>query len=183
MIVRDFILGKSTSDETWDRKDPCNDEGTKYHINEPNHGFYPCFARGNYANFVFEAKMTISAGTSTRGGIILRADGTRGKFYTYDFGLNGDFTLWYYPGSGKTAKPLYSGTASGVFNTGLNATNILAIVANGKTFDLYVNSHEIKTVSVQPNFLYTQGQLGVYTYSTGNDASQILYSDLTIWKI
>ncbi|HET8845282.1 MAG TPA: hypothetical protein VFN35_27665, partial [Ktedonobacteraceae bacterium] len=112
-----------------------------------------------------------------------RADDTHGKFYTYDFGQNGDYVLWYYPDpSGTHSTALASGTTPN-FRKGLNATNTLAIVANNSTFDLYVNYQKIASVNIQPALLYTKGQFGIYAYSPGDSASQVSYTDLTIWRI
>lgn len=184
MVVHDFIPGKSKFDETWDTNNQCIKENNQYRVIQSVRGLQRCFASSNYTNFVFEVHMNIVAGRSTRGGIILRADKTKGNFYTYEFGPFGDYGLWrYYPdASGTHSVPLTIDTALG-FKVGLNVPNTLAIVANGSTFSLWVNSQKIATVVIPSNSLSTQGQIGVYAYSTDDSTSQILYSNLTIWKI
>ena len=73
---------------------------------------------------------------------------------------------------------LKNGTSS-VINTGLNQSNLIAVVANGSTIDLYVNLHHLDSVS---DGTYTSGQIGIVAYST-SDPTEVAFNNARIWGL
>jgi hypothetical protein len=182
LVFHDFRAGQTALTEHWDINAECIYSTGVYRIVEANAGvFFPCDAHGNFTNFAYEVKMTFVTGSTSRGGMLLR-DGHNGHFYTYDLGPDGSYVLWWYPtGSGSTARQLASGIAAN-FRKGLGQTNTLAVVADGSTFQLYVNFDNIKTVLIPSSMLYTSGDVGLYTFS-GGSASQVQYTDARLWSL
>jgi TIR domain len=182
LTFHDFRASQTSLTERWDFNANCIYSNGVYRIVDANaRVFFPCDAHGTFTNFTYEVKMTFVTGSTSRGGMILR-DGHNGHFYTYDFGLDGSYALWWYPtGSGSTARQLASGSAAS-FRTGLGQTNTIAVVASGSTFQLYVNFDTVKTVFIPSSMLYTSGDVGVYTYS-GGSASQVQYTDARLWRL
>jgi hypothetical protein len=71
----------------------------------------------------------------------------------------------------------------------LNQATVIAVVANGNTFDLYVNrQHVFGPVS---DSTYTHGQIGVYAeggFNVNNATAQtseteVVYSDAKVWQL
>jgi len=98
--------------------------------------------------------MTIIKGGA--GGIILRADNAAGKWHDVDISQNGQYYLIRVDHFGAPAKTLVNGIISAL-KTGLNQSNLIAVVANGNIFDLYVNHQKIASVS---DNTYSHGEIG-----------------------
>lgn len=116
--------------------------------------------------------MTIITGHS--GGIIFRADGINSNYF-FRIGQDGSYELDSYGAQQQTLK---SGTSSAI-NTGLNQSNLIAVVANGSTIDLYVNLHHIDSVS---DGTYTSGQVGVAAYSTSG-TTEVTFNNAMVWGL
>jgi hypothetical protein len=71
--------------------------------------------------------MTIVQGAG--GGIVFRADDSKGAQYLFRIGIDGSYALDIF-NNNSLVSILKSGSNS-VINTGLNQSNLLAVVANG----------------------------------------------------
>src|SRR5439155_12874088 len=116
---------------------------------------------------------TIVKGNS--GGIIFRSDTTASKFYFFRMGQDGSYELDI---QGDHNQLLKNGTSSAI-NTGLNQSNLIAVVANGSTIDLYVNLRHINSVN---DSTYTSGQIGVAAYSVG-DPTEVAFNNAKVWGL
>jgi hypothetical protein len=136
----------------------------------------PCFAQNTaFGNFFYQAQMTITAGD--RGGIIFRADSSNGSFYYFQINRNNQtYSLETYNNFNSTGT-IKSGTSSAI-STGLNQPNLLAVKANGSTFDLFVNMQKVDTVT---DSTYTQGQVGVAVYNT-TASTDAIFSNIDVWS-
>jgi len=113
--------------------------GGSYHVTQPQQGFFhSCIALNtDFANFVYEAHMTLVTGNY--GGIVFRADRATTHFYYFRISPDGNYFLTSYVDKDPAhARVLASGPSSSI-NTGLGQTNIIAVVAQGSSLDLYVN--------------------------------------------
>ena len=158
----------------------CTFTGTAYQANQTNPQYiHPCFAETtNFNNFAYELKMTILKGDC--GGLIFRADSANSKYYVFDVCQDGTFSLFYYSGFGQSGTYLLSPQSSSTINTGLNQANLIAIVANRSTLDLYVNS--LKFDSVDDN-TYSHGAIGVIADPSNNHPTQVVYSNAKVWAL
>jgi serine/threonine protein kinase len=156
--------------------DGCKLTGGAYHVKEitPNY-LHQCIAEStDFKNFAFEVQMTIIKGGS--GGIIFRADGSSGKWYDLDISQNGQYFVARYDGFKPGGKIITSGTASS-FKAGLNQSNSIAVVANGSTFNLYVNGQEVITFS---DSTYSHGQIGVLA---SDSPTEVEYNNAKVWTL
>ncbi len=71
------------------------------------------------------------------------------------------------------------GGTSLAIKTGLNQSNIIAVVASGSDLDLYVNHQHIAYVS---NSTFSQGQLGVCAEDAGNP-TKVVYENAAVWTL
>src|SRR5260221_92358 len=63
---------------------------------------------------------------------------------------------------------------------GQNQPNTIAIVANGNSFDLYVNGRHVAGAVSDGNLTSSHGMIGVY--GQGTDATtEVAYSDVKVW--
>jgi len=105
-----------------------------------------------------------------------------GTGYLFYIDIQGNYAIGVeLPATNNAAasfKPLKKGTNAAI-KKGLNQTNLVAIVANNQTLDVYVNGQYID--STQDN-TYTTGQLGIYG---GGDttASDITASNVRVWRL
>lgn len=152
----------------------CQFTGGAYHVSQSKAGFeVSCKASTtNFSNFAFEVQMRIIQGDC--GGLIFRYDTTNDKnFYQFRVCQDGIYVL-----SNSYSITLARNSSSAIY-TGLNQSNLIAVVANGSTLDLYVNNQRIDSVS---DSSYSQGEIGVAAiYITG--PTEVVYSNAKVWTL
>lgn len=136
----------------------------------------PCLAGElTYSNFALEAQIVIIEGN--RGGIIFRTNAKSGSFYYFWIDQAGDYGFTIYRNN-RFITTLSSGYSLAIY-TGFNRANLLALVAQGNTFDLYANHRRIKTVN-DPEHTYAQGQFG-FTAEDNNATTIVQYTHVRVW--
>jgi serine/threonine protein kinase len=181
MLVLYDPLSNNSRGYRWDEGtnsggDGCEFIGGAYHAKQitPNY-LHQCVAEAtDFSNFTFEVQMTIIKGGA--GGIIFCADNAAGKWYNLDISQSGQYSLVRFDHFGAPAKTLASGSASAL-KTGLNQSNLIAVVANRSTFDLYVNHQKIANIS---DNTYSHGEIG---FIADNPPAEVVYSNAKVWKL
>lgn len=136
-------------------------------------------AATKYTDFAFQVTMTIKSGDC--GGLLFRKVDNN-NFYivlicsdgTYDVGdfLNNK-PSW---SSDLTKRPIGS-----TIHQGTGQQNVVAIVAQGSTFNLYVNDLTKVTDSLTDNAnTFTQGSIGMLASDFANPTA-VLYTDALVW--
>ncbi len=168
-------LSNNSLGNGWDEGVNCTFTGGAYHASESQVGHNnPCIARGtDFGNFAYEAQMTIIRGDC--GALIFRADGSNGKFYYFRICQDGTYALTRYD-SFTSTQTLQSASSSAI-KTGLNQSNVIAVVAIGGGIDLYVNRQKIPSMN---DGTYTKGQIGVAADSPSNP-TEVVFSNVRLW--
>jgi serine/threonine protein kinase len=123
----------------------------------------------NFSNFAFEVQMRIIQGDC--GGVIYRFDPKiNGAFYLFTVCQNGRYTLW------KGYSNELIDNSSSAIHTGRYQSNLIAVVANGSTLDLYVNNEKIDSVS---DSTYSQGEIGVVAFN--KSPTEVVFSNAKVW--
>ena len=171
---------QSNSGNNWDVTNlpgggGCAFTGGAYHASMPQKGYIaPCFAQAtSFSNFTYQVQMIIVKGD--QGGIAFRANSKNGAFYYFHINQNGSYALETYSGYNSTAV-LKQGTSPAI-KTGLNQTNLIAVVANGNSLVLYVNKQQIASVN---DGTYSNGQIGVIAESTQNP-TEVVFTNAEVW--
>lgn len=159
----------------------CQFTGGAYHATIPNNSFFEsCDATAvSFTNFAYSVQMKIVKGDC--GGVLFReADLNNGKFYYWRVCQDGTYSLLLYiNNTGGTAKTLLGSTLTS-FNTGLNSSNLLTVIAKGQSIYLYVNKQEVDSVN---DGSYSQGQLGVTADSLGSSPTDVAYTNAEVWRL
>lgn len=157
----------------------CQFVNSVYQATEASSNTYnPCKESKPYDNFAFEVKMTIIQGDC--GGLTIRGNTDNSKLYFFEVCQNGNYSFDKFT-SNTTSTPLKSDQAEGIKQR-LGQMNVIAVVANGSNFDLYVNGTKIDTASDSSDSAYSQGFIGLVA-SAGNDATTVNYQDARLWKV
>lgn len=104
------------------------------------------------------------------GGLTLR-DGGDGNAYSYQVCQDGSYEFDRLASSIQT---LASGPSAAI-TSGLNQSNVIAAVANGSTFDLYVNHQKIASVN---DGAYSGG---IFSVTASN--SKVAYANARMWTL
>ena len=151
-----------------------------YHATMPQKGFFsPCFARNtDFSDFSYEVSMTIVNGD--RGGICFRGqqdttDSLTSSFYYFYINTDGSFTLETI--SGLLPGQILKQGSSPAIKTGLNQTNIIAVVAIANSIKIYVNMVLIASVT---DSTYMHGQIGVIAQDV-NNPTDVLFNNARVW--
>jgi hypothetical protein len=154
-----------------------------YHVVDAQNNSGACFAAAtDFSNFTYQIEMTfIQAGKSfDGGGIAIRSSGN--NYYYFEVFESGRYK--FVPCTGNDCSPPIAESLTQVipsFHTGLNQPNILAIVANGNSFDLYVNGAHIAGPVSDPNTISSHGMIGVF--GAANDATtEVAYKNAKMWR-
>lgn len=145
--------------------------------------YVPCIPQGttlDFSNFAYQVQMKVLKGFG--GGILFRSDSNVSQYYYFLVGTDGSYSLNLSNGSGpdQTIKS----ASSPAINTGVNQTNLVAVVAQGSTLKLYVNQQFITSVD---DGSYTQGTIGLFAYDSGhpnNEANppvEVVFSNVKVW--
>ena len=151
----------------------CTFKAGAYHVSALQQGSnHYCIASPNFSDSAYQVQMTIVKGDA--GGIGFRSDSTKGNGYLFVISQDGKYGLYLYAISSPS---LLSSGSNAAINTGLNQSNIVAVVANGSTIDLYVNNQKIDSVN---DSTYSQGQIGVSAVEL-NNPTEVVFSNAKVW--
>ncbi|HZU66611.1 MAG TPA: zinc-ribbon domain-containing protein [Ktedonobacteraceae bacterium] len=170
-------LAANNGSQQWDVNRNCAFKGGAYHVIAPDPRFSDyCTANAtNFSNFAFEVSMKIIQGDA--GGILLRVENTNpNQFYDFYVGQNG--TYGFEVVNGSKFSVLKGGTSPAI-RQGLNAVNVLGVVAQGSSMTLYVNQQRIASVT-DPG--YHSGQIGVYAVVYSH-ATEVAFSNARLWTL
>lgn len=132
----------------------------------------------NFADFAYQIHMTIIQGDA--GGLLFRSSvNSNSQIYLLDIDKTGEYVLGYVTSAG-TQQVVGQGTSQS-FHKGLNQDNEIMIVANGSTFDLYINKHHEGKYT---NNGATSGFIGVAAASNQTSTTtQVQYTNAKVWKL
>ena len=140
--------------------------------------FQYCTARTtDFSNFAYQAQMTIISGDY--GGLIFRANTVTGQYYYFRIGRDGSYILIRYVDNQNIHAQILTDGVASVIRTNLNQANLIAIVARGSTYDLYINKQYITGVN---DISYSHGQIAVTAEDEGN-STEVLFSDAKVWTL
>ncbi len=175
--LRDNSKGHRWDEGTYSGGARCQFTGGTYHVAEGSKiTFQPCFANTtNLGNFVYQAEMTILRGDC--GGLVLRADSANNKWYLFEVCQDGTYDIVLY--SGNSGKYLVNHTTNAAIKTGLNQTNVIAVVANGGMIQVYVNNTSVD--NLVDNSL-SQGKIGVFA-DEYNNSTEVACANVKVWTL
>jgi Tfp pilus assembly protein PilE len=154
----------------------CTFTSDGYKAEEPNtKTYYTCPAmKTNFTDFTYQISMRINKGDYA--GITFRGDDLQSKAYSFYIAEDGAFGLLLYSQKGVKPRTLYSSSTS-YYNAG--QVNTLGVTARGSKIALYVNKHEVATLtdSTLPN-----GQIGTIVYDITNPVEAI-FTDAKVWQL
>ncbi|GAC1362702.1 MAG: hypothetical protein PVS3B1_27270 [Ktedonobacteraceae bacterium] len=158
----------------------CTFANGAYHAQAKPGYFAPCYASAtDFSDLLLQVQMTIVSGHS--GGLVFRADATNDNEYQFRISTDGTYILnKYVLDNGKPAvKSLLSGTSPAIIK-GANQSNLIAIMAQGKSIAVYINK---KYVDSTNDTTYQKGQIGVYTDSDPSSVVDAAFTKLEVWKL
>jgi eukaryotic-like serine/threonine-protein kinase len=177
--LRDNSQGLGWQTGTNQNNATCTFVNGAYQSSQPVDGdFHACLALAtDFSNFVYEVQMTIISGYS--GGILFRANQANSTFYYFRIGQDGGYDLRAYVDALIDHSRLLASGSSAAIQTGYGNSNLVAVVANGSSLELYVNHQLITSVN---NGIYSHGQIGIVAYNQGGLATAV-YSNARVWTL
>ena len=100
------------------------------------------------------------------------------QFLGYSFYINQDGTYAFYLAGPSAGQYLRNGS-SPFIKTGLNQTNLIAVVARGSTIYLYVNKQYITSLS---DNTFSSGQIGVLV-NENSLPTEVMFQNVQVWNV
>jgi len=174
--LNDPLSGQDNNN--WSLGSTCAFSGGAYHALESQKNFFAvCLAQANnYTNFAYQVQVKITKGAN--GGIIFRSDSAGANFYIFSIGQDGNYFLDSYKND-SSLKGLSSGPSSAI-KTGLNQSNLVAVVAQGSSFYLYVNQQYVATAH---DSTYGSGEIGVFGGDFDTPPADVAFNNAQVWKL
>jgi len=166
LVVNDPM---TTTTSGWQQDSDCAFKNGAYHVLT---GGATCYSDLPVNNFTFEAQMQVTKGDCVAMTLLGKPDDLRGYIFqpctngTYEF-----IRLVRISDNGAQCQTLKSGKSPAI-KAGFN---LVAVVANGGTFDLYVNRQKVTTLH---DTKYSTGQIGFEGYE-GDEAVK----NVRIWQL
>lgn len=127
----------------------------------------------NYTNFIYQLQMTIIHGREA--GISFRSTSETLPDFTFFITTAGQY-------SADSLHPIQSlvfGRSSGI-HTGMQQTNLLAVMAQGRTISLFINKQYVESVS---DSNYTSGEIGVVAANGTGANLDVAFSNAQVWVL
>lgn len=156
----------------------CGFNGGAYHVADtaPNFFVYCVAENTSFSDFAYQVTMTIDKGDC--GGIVFRVDLNTNSFYHFVVCQSGVMLLSVYSNN-NSGKVLIQAKASSAIQTGLNAQNVIGVVAQGSSISVFINNQNVGSVT---DSSLTSGSIGVIAEAI-NNASDAFYSNAKVWKL
>jgi hypothetical protein len=164
----------SNSGSGWNEGSACQFTTAGYQISIAQAGFFEkCFASStDFTDFAFQVTMTITKGDC--GGLMFRAVDNQ-NFYAFNVCANAAFNAALFV-KGANAGSTKLATSSAI-HSGLNQPNILAVVVQGNTYNLYANGQRIDTFT---DSTFTHGSVGVMAIDV-TSPTVVDYTNALVW--
>lgn len=155
--------------EGTNNKGTCIFTGGANHNIEPTPGyFHGCGPSGvNLRDLVYQVQMTIVKGDA--GGISFRWS-SNDHHYMFLINQDGSYEL-------RADYVIIQGGSSSAIKGGLNQSNLIAIVAQGNTLDLFVNKHYITSVNDSTN---SEGGIGIEAHAI-SQPTEVEFRNAMVW--
>src|SRR5438309_100286 len=116
------------------------------------------------------------------GALLFRVDRSTTNFYLFEVCQDGTFSLFLYGQNlGSNAGVIINHHSASAVNVGVNRSNLVAIVAQGSTLELYVNHSQVVSISDRT---YSHGKIGVVADGfPGNHPTEVVYSNAKVWTL
>ena len=138
-----------------------------------------CLAQAtNFGDLAYQVQMTIVKGEF--GGLVFRVDSSQAKYYSFLIDSSGTYSLiTSVDNTGTRDYVLQKGT-SPFFKTGLNQTNLIAVIARGSTIFLYINQHYVTSASDKS---YRSGQIGLFGGNSTQAPADVVFRHVQVWQL
>ena len=111
------------------------------------------------------------------GGMVFRGDSNSGKMYFFEVCQDGTYLFSrYLDFTGNNVKDLAGGSSAAIM-TGLNQTNVIAVVEQGSTLNIYVNKQKIASAS---DSTFSHGQIGLFADSSSHP-TEVAFNNVKVW--
>src|SRR5260370_27373788 len=180
LVLNDPLTNNDAANNWFIYKDPpygsCTFSGNAFHIRYsiPHYYLFCTAQTSDFSNFVYQVQMTIVEGDI--GGIVFRVNSTSTQFYYFHININGQYGLdLIVDNTRKNAISLARGYSSDI----QSQQNVIAVVANNNTFDLYVNSTLVGT-AIGPGSAHGGGQVGLIADSY-DATTEVASTNAKVW--
>ncbi len=174
-------LRENTKNPVWDEGTTpnvgfCTFRGGAYHVAiSQAHQFWYCSDYSStFSDFAYQVQMAIIKGDT--GGISFRISGSGSLYYFY-IDTQGNYELDV--NENHNFIRAISRGSSPAIKTGYNQPNLIAVVAQGNSFDLYVNLQHLVHVN---NTTFSTGQVGVIVIDRGHP-TEVVFRYAKVWKL
>jgi len=136
----------------------------------------------NFSDLVYQVRMVFIKGFG--GGIVFR--GTETSYYYFRITSDGSYTFNRYANTldPKVPVEILNKGSSSVIKTGLNQSNLIAVVAIGNSISLYINLHRIASIK---DDTYSQGLIGLVAAGMNaigqKNPSEVAFSNAKVWTL
>jgi len=180
LVLSDLMSDNSKGYRWAERSSACQFSGGAYHISEAQQKTsHFCSAHSlSVSDFAFEVQMTIIKGDC--GGMSFRVDLAKHNSYTLQVCPDGHYRLLLYV-NGSARKVVIPSGSSAAIRIGLQQTNLIAIVATGPDFNLYIN-HQFVTKGSDDAYTLRSGLIGVNADANSNP-TEVAYRDARVWRL
>lgn len=129
------------------------------------------------SNFAFQVDMSTISGDS--GGVMFRIDSTIAKYYRFEIGQDGSYSLYLSTSKNTPDQLLLSGSSPAI-KTGINQVNTITVIANGSSLSFFVNS---QLVASKSNTTLTAGNVGLIAHNLSSPFTEVAFNNLKIWSL
>jgi hypothetical protein len=179
----DDPLTANTGPGKWDNggnasQAACSFASGTYTINETQQDFLqPCIARAtSFTDFTYQVSVTLVQGQQGQAGLLFRVAANNQDYYLFRIGADGSYALDVYQ-SNNQVRTLAQGSSSAI-TTGLNQSNMLAVIAHGSTYTLFANNQYITTST---DTTLSTGKIGVAAIDNQTPVTAT-FSDAQVWS-
>ncbi len=152
-------------------------DGT-YHVSIGNrqtaYMIYCLALETNFSNFVYQIEATLIQGAEI--GVVFRQTAEHGRYYFY---IRRDGTYGLVCVARPQNRLLVDGMSSAI-NIELNQPNVLAVVANGPTIDLYINQQHLTQVI---DTTHPAGRISTAAATDANAPSEAAFRNVMVWTL
>jgi serine/threonine protein kinase len=142
--------------------------------------FLFCTAQNtDFSNFVYQVHMTFLQGDT--GGIVFRVNAAATQYYYFHISTNGFYSLDLYVDTVRSHAISLASGFTPVIHQSLDQANLIAVVAVGNRFTLYVNKVQIAD-TIDPNDTYTTGQIGLIADAV-NVPTEAVFTNAQVWVL